>query len=88
MTPTTYCRLRAKHRPFLLPPSITEGEAVVQVRNKHREINSLLRWHDSGQLDQEERQCLIDAVEVVTNELIQLLTMRMDRSAEGVVIDV
>lgn len=78
MTPHSYREVRSK-KPFLLPPALTGEHAVALIKDKNREINSLHNWHDSGWLDDSERECIRDVIEVAVEEMLQVLTREMVR---------
>ena len=78
MTPHSYRELRSK-KPFLLPPALTGEHAVALIKDKNREINSLHKWHDSGWLDDSERECIRDVIEIAVEEMLQVLTREMVR---------
>ena len=62
-------------RQCIPPSSLTSDEINEQIRLKTREISQLQDWHDSGAVKtSEERKNLTDAIDEVTEEIIQLLT--------------
>tara|TARA_B100000925_G_C21994856_1_gene468449 strand:- start:1426 stop:1737 length:312 start_codon:yes stop_codon:yes gene_type:complete len=57
------------------PSSMTSEEISNQIRAKSREIAQLQDWYDSGALSAEcERKNITDAIDEITEEIIQLLT--------------
>ena len=57
------------------PSSMTSDEISDQIRAKSREIAQLQDWHDSGSLKFAcERKNITDAIDEITEEIIQLLT--------------
>ena len=57
------------------PSSMTSQEISDQIRAKGREIAQLQDWHDSGALSSAaERKNITDAIDEITEEIIQLLT--------------
>jgi len=57
------------------PSSMTSDEISNQIRSKSREIAQLQDWYDSGALSSAcERKNITDAIDEITEEIIQLLT--------------
>ena len=62
-------------RACIPPSSMTSQEISDQIRAKGREIAQLQDWHDSGVLGSaDEKRNITDAIDEITEEIIQLLT--------------
>ncbi len=83
MTPSTYLALRAKRGPMQVTSELSDPEAVTKVRCLNKEMKSLMQWHDSGVLEEADRKLVVKAVQLVTEELIQVMTTRRSHTAAG-----
>ena len=86
MTPSTYLALRAKRGPMKLGSELSDPEATRRVRCLQKEMKSLMDWHDSGVMETEDRKLVVEAVQQITEELIQVLTVRRTEAAGGMAL--
>lgn len=86
MTPSTYLTLRAKRGPMQLTSGLSDPEATRRVRCLNKEMKSLMDWHDSGVLGEEDRKLVIQAVQQITEELVQVMTVRRTDAIGGLAL--
>ena len=86
MTPSTYSALRAKRGPMQLTSGHSDPEATHRVHCLKKEMQSLMDWHDSGVLAEEDRELLIQAVQQITEELVQVMTVRRTEAIGGLAL--
>jgi len=83
MTPSTFARLREKHRRLVLPESLSSKEAQGLIRERQAELSSLIAWHDSGDLIKDDRETLRKVIGEVTSEVVEILMLPL----KGVVLE-
>tara|TARA_B100001059_G_scaffold214161_1_gene230673 strand:+ start:559 stop:822 length:264 start_codon:yes stop_codon:yes gene_type:complete len=84
MTPSTYLELRASRAPMQVTSGLSDTEATRKVGCLKREMQSVMDWHDSGVLGEEDRKLLIQAMQSITEELVQVMTTRPMKAIGGV----
>ncbi len=86
MTPSTYLALRAKRGPMQLTSGLSDPEATRRVQCLKKEMKSLMDWHDSGVLEEDDRQLVIRALQQITEELVQVMTVRRTDAIGGLAL--
>jgi len=69
-----------------LGSKLSDPEATRLVRCLQKEMKSLMDWHDSGVMETEDRELVVQAVQQITEELIQVLTVRRTEAAGGLAL--
>jgi len=49
-------------------------------------MKSLMDWHDSGVLEEDDRKLVIQAIQQITEELVQVMTVRRTEAIGGLAL--
>tara|TARA_Y100000289_G_scaffold64673_2_gene76917 strand:+ start:214 stop:432 length:219 start_codon:yes stop_codon:yes gene_type:complete len=69
-----------------LGSELSDPEATRRVRCLNKEMKSLMDWHDSGVLEEDDRKLVIQAIQQITEELVQVMTVRRTEAIGGLAL--